>query len=46
MIVIATLFWKLQTMKDFDRPLSRKHHFGTPLDSQHIKGCQTYMKSA
>ena len=40
-IVIVTLFWKLQTVKDLDRPLSEKNCFGTPLDSQHVKGSQT-----
>ena len=46
MVVIATLFGKLQNMKDLDRPLSKKHRFGTPLDSQHVKESQTYIKSA
>ena len=46
MNVIATLFRKLQTMKDMDRALSKKHRFGTPLDSHHIKGSETYIKSA
>ena len=31
MIVIATLFRKLKTMKDLDRLLSKKHRFRTPL---------------
>ena len=46
MTVIATLFRKLQTMKDLDRPLSKKPRFGSPLDSQHVKWSQTYIKSA
>ena len=46
MIVIAVLFRKLQTMKDLDRPLSKKHRFGTPLDSQHVKGSEPYIKFA
>ena len=45
-MVIATLFRKLQTMKDFVRQLSRKYRFRTPLDSQHVKGSQTFAKSA
>ena len=46
MIVIATLFRKLQTVKDLVRPLSKKHRFRTPFDSQHVKGSQTLVKSA
>ena len=47
MIVIAALFWKLQSMKDLDhRPLSEKHCCKTRLDSRHVKGSQTYIKSA
>ena len=46
MIVIATLFRKLETMKDLDRPLSKKHRFRTPLESQHVKGSQTLVKSS
>ena len=38
MIVIATLFGKLQTAKDSVRPLSKKYRFRTPFDSQHVKG--------
>ena len=38
MIIIPTLFRKLQTVKGLVRPLSRKHCFGTPFDSQHVKG--------
>ena len=45
MIVIATLFRKLQTMKHMDRLLSKKHRFRTPLDSQHVKVSKTYIKS-
>ena len=44
MIVIATLFWKLQTMKDFFRSLSKIHLFRTPFDSQHVKGSKTLAK--
>ena len=46
MIVIATLFRKLQTVKDLDRQLSKKHTFRAPFDSQHVKGSQTLVKSA
>ena len=45
MIVIATLFLKLQTVKDLVRPFSRKHCFRTRLDSQRVKGPQTIVKS-
>ena len=45
MIVIATLLRKLQTLKDLDRPLSKNYRFGTPVESQHVKGPQTYIKS-
>ena len=38
MIVIPTLFLKLQTVKDFVRKLSKKHLFTTPFNSQHVKG--------
>ena len=46
MIVIATLFRKLQTVKDLITPLSKKHRFRTPIDSQHFKGSQTIAKGA
>ena len=46
MIAIATSFPQLQTVKDFVRAISKKHHFRTPFDSQHIKGSQTLVKSA
>ena len=45
MIVIATLLRKLQAVKDLVRPLSKKHRFRTPFDSQHVKRCQTLVKS-
>ena len=45
MILIATLFRKLQTVKEFVRPLFKKHPFRNPFDSQHIKGSQTLVKS-
>ena len=46
MIVIATLFRKLQTVKGLVTPLSKKHGFRKPFDSQHVKGSPTYSKSA
>ena len=46
MMVIATLFRKLQTLKDLDRQLSKKNLFRKRLDSPHVKGSQTYIKSA
>ena len=46
MIVRATLFRKLQTVKDLVRPLSKNYRFRTPLDSQNVKGSQTLAKSA
>ena len=45
MIGVATLLGKLQGVKDFVRPLSKKHRFRTPFDSQHVKGSQTLVKS-
>ena len=45
MIVIRTLFRKLQTVKDLVRPLSKKHRFRTTFDSQHVKQSQTLLKS-
>ena len=46
MIVIATLFRKLQTVKDLVRPPFKKHPFRNPFDSQIIKVAQTLVKSA
>ena len=45
MILIATLFGKLDTVKELVRPLFKKHRFRNPFDSQHIKGSQTLVKS-
>ena len=45
MIVIANVFPKLQTVKDLVRSLSTKRCFWTFFDSQHVKGCQTLVKS-
>ena len=44
MIIIGTLFRKLQSVKDLVKPLSKKHRFRTPFDSQHVKGSQTVVK--
>ena len=46
MIVIATLFWKLQTVEKLVRPLFKKHRFRNSFDNQHIKESQTLVKSA
>ena len=46
MIFIATLLRKLQAVKDLVRPLSKKHRFRAPFDSQHVNGSQTLVKSA
>ena len=46
MIVIATLFRKLQTVKDLVRPLFKKHRFRNSFDNQHIKESQTLVKFA
>ena len=45
MIVIANAFPKLQTVKDFVRPLRKKRCFGTRFDSQHVKVSQILAKS-
>ena len=37
MIVMDNVFPKLQTVKNFVRPLCKKRHFGTRFDSQHVK---------
>ena len=46
MIVIATLFRKLQTVKKLVRPLFKKHRFRNSFDNQHIKESQTLVKFA
>ena len=46
MIVIATLFRNLHTVKDLVRPLSEKQRFKAPFDSQHANGSQTLVKSS
>ena len=46
MIVIPTLFRKLQTVKDLVRPLWKKHCFRATFESQQGKGYQVVVKSA
>ena len=46
MILIANVFPKIQTVKDLVRPLSKKCRFRTSIDSQHVKGYQSLVKSA
>ena len=46
MIATATLFRKLNTVRELVKPLFKKHRFRTTFDSQHIKGSQTLVKSA
>ena len=46
MIVISTLFRKLQTVKDLVRLPSKKHLFRTLFDSEHVKASQTLVKSS
>ena len=45
MIVIANVFPKLQTVKNFVRPLFKKRRFGTRFDTQHDKVSQVLEKS-
>ena len=45
MIVIATLFRKLQTVKDLVRPLFKKHRFRKSFDNQHVKASEKLVKS-
>ena len=46
MILIATLFWKLQTVNNLVSQLSKKHRVRAPFDRPHVKGSQTLVKSA
>ena len=46
MVVIPTLFRKLQTVKDLVRTISKNDRFRTPFDSQHVKDAQTLLKSS
>ena len=45
MIVIANIFGKLQTVKDFVRPFCKKRRFGTRSYSENVKVCQVLAKS-
>ena len=44
MMVIANVFPKLQTVKNFVRRLCKKRRFGTRFDSQHLKGSLIFAK--
>ena len=44
MTFIAIAFPKLQTVKDFLRPLSKKRCIRTPFENQHGKGLQTFVE--
>ena len=46
MIVILSLFGKLQTVKDLVRPLSEKRRFRKPFASENVKASQTLVKSS
>ena len=46
MTLIVYVFLKLQAAKEFVRPISKKHCFKTPFDSQQVKSSQKLMKSA
>ena len=46
MIVIATLFWKLKTVNDLVRRLSKKHRLRARLDRPDVKRSQTLVKSS
>ena len=46
MMVIATLFRKLQTVKDLVRPLFKKHCLRNSFENQHVKESQSLVKSA
>ena len=44
-MVIANVFPKLRTLKNFVRPLCKKRYFETRFDSQHVKVSQILAKS-
>ena len=44
-VIIANVFAKLETLKDFVRALSKKPRFRTRSDSQHVKALQMRRKS-
>ena len=43
-MVIANVFLKLETVKNFVRPFSKKHRFETRFDSQHVKVSRIFEK--
>ena len=45
MMVIANVLLKLQTVNILVRALSKKRHFRTRFDIQHVKGSQILQKS-
>ena len=45
MIVIATLFWKLKTVNDLVRRLSKKHRLRASFDHPHVKRSKALAKS-
>ena len=45
MILIATFFRKLHTVKELVKQLFKKDHLRNSFDNQHIKGSQTLVKS-
>ena len=45
MIVIANVLPNLETVKVLLKPVSKKHHFRIPFDSQHVKASQMPAKS-
>ena len=46
MTFMAYVFLKLQTAKDFVRPMSKNYSLRTPFDSKHVKESQTLVRSA
>ena len=45
LMVLANMFPKLQTVKNFVTPLCKKHRFGTRLDSRNVKVAKLLAKS-
>ena len=45
MMIMANVFPKLQTVKNFVTPLCKKRHFGTRLHSRHVKVSAILAKS-
>ena len=45
MMVLANVFPKLETVKNFVTPLRKKHSFGTRLDSRNVKVPRIIVKS-